>query len=145
MRVFPVLEGLDWRQPGVYSQPPEGQKLIPAKERLRSLVAGTATHSLASQSALNRMLNRCRVSNDGGVSPESIWVEEAKPMSIRMHKTRPVGVVLVLLLAGFLTPLWGQEKIPLVVSMGDVSINKVPFLVALDQMESTKPGNGQAC
>ena len=54
-------------------------------------------------------------------------------MSIRMHKARPAGVFLVFLLAGFLTPLWGQEKIPLVVSMGDVSINKIPFLVALDQ------------
>ena len=54
-------------------------------------------------------------------------------MSIRMHKTRFAGMCLVLLLAGLLTPLWGQEKIPLTVSMGDVSINKIPFLVALDQ------------
>jgi len=54
-------------------------------------------------------------------------------MSIRMYKTRSAGMCLALLLATLLTPAWGQDKLPLTVSMGDVSVNKVPFLVALDQ------------
>ena len=52
---------------------------------------------------------------------------------IRLHTIRRAGLLLVLLLAAPLTPVWGQEKLPLIVRMGDVSINKIPFLVALDQ------------
>ena len=52
----------------------------------------------------------------------------------RSHKmTDAVFVFMVFLLSASLTPLFGQEKIPLRVRMSDVSINKVPFLVALDQ------------
>ena len=55
-------------------------------------------------------------------------------MNIRLHTVRHAGFLWVLLMAvASLTPLWGQEKIPLRVRMGDVSINKVPFLIALDE------------
>ncbi len=55
-------------------------------------------------------------------------------MKIALHTVKPAGFLWVLLMAvASLTPLWGQEKIPLRVRMGDVSINKVPFLIALDE------------
>ena len=49
------------------------------------------------------------------------------------HVRRFAGACLAVLLAGIMAPLWGQSKLPLMVRMGDVSINKIPFLVALDQ------------
>jgi len=50
------------------------------------------------------------------------------------RKLREVPIALMLLMAiALLTPLWGQEKIPLRVRMGDISVNKVPFLIALDE------------
>ena len=54
-------------------------------------------------------------------------------MYFRLQTIQHAGLLFVLVLAASFTPLWGQEKIPLVVRMGDVSINKIPFLVALDQ------------
>lgn len=39
----------------------------------------------------------------------------------------------LLLVGGIVTPAWAQQKIPLKVEMGDVSINKIPFLIALDE------------
>ncbi|MDA2934654.1 hypothetical protein MYX82_09975 [Acidobacteria bacterium AH-259-D05] len=55
-------------------------------------------------------------------------------MKIPLHTVRHAGFLWVLLMAvASLTPVWGQEKIPLRVRMGDVSVNKVPFLIALDE------------
>ena len=54
-------------------------------------------------------------------------------MNIGLKTIRHAGLLMVLVLAANLAPVWGQEKIPLGVRMGDVSINKIPFLVALDQ------------
>jgi ABC-type nitrate/sulfonate/bicarbonate transport system substrate-binding protein len=51
-------------------------------------------------------------------------------MPIGMKLAKTAGVFLFLSLAA---PLGAQTRIPLTVSMGDVSINKIPFLVALDQ------------
>lgn len=42
-------------------------------------------------------------------------------------------VVALLLGAAGVAPLWAQQKTPLKVEMGDVSINKIPFLIALDE------------
>jgi NitT/TauT family transport system substrate-binding protein len=54
-------------------------------------------------------------------------------MQSRIRPTNLLGVLFAMLLAGLMAPLQGQDKIPLIVRMGDVSINKVPFLVAMDQ------------
>ena len=43
-----------------------------------------------------------------------------------------LGIIALCSLAAAATPLHGQEKLPVRVAMGDVSINKVPHLVALD-------------
>jgi len=43
-----------------------------------------------------------------------------------------LGVIGFLVLAAVSTPLRAQQKLPVRVAMGDVSINKVPHLVALD-------------
>ena len=55
-------------------------------------------------------------------------------MWIRLRAVKNAGLLLVFLVSSALAPLWGQQQkgIPLGVRMGDVSINKVPFLVALD-------------
>ncbi len=52
-------------------------------------------------------------------------------MNIGLKTLRHAGLLMMLLLAAF-TPLHGQQKLPVRVAMGDVSINKVPHLVALD-------------
>ena len=54
-------------------------------------------------------------------------------MNIGLKTLRHACLLIMLVLAANFTPVWGQEMIPLGVRMGDVSINKVPFLVALDQ------------
>jgi len=57
-------------------------------------------------------------------------------MEIRRTVNR-AGIVGLILLSPSFAPLWAQQaqqrKIPLTVRLSDVSINKVPFLVALDQ------------
>jgi ABC-type nitrate/sulfonate/bicarbonate transport system substrate-binding protein len=50
-----------------------------------------------------------------------------------MYRSKRLEVRLALVLLGIAAPLWGQVKVPLTVRMGDVSINKIPFLVAVDQ------------
>jgi ABC-type nitrate/sulfonate/bicarbonate transport system substrate-binding protein len=50
-----------------------------------------------------------------------------------MHVSMIKGIQVALLLIGLSTTLWGQSRRPLIVRMGDVSINKIPFLVAVDQ------------
>jgi NitT/TauT family transport system substrate-binding protein len=61
-------------------------------------------------------------------------------MQLRNRSTYLLGVFFAILLAGLVAPLQGQDKIPLIVRMGDVSINKVPFLVAMDQGLYAKHG-----
>ena len=50
-----------------------------------------------------------------------------------MDVNRTTGLHVALLVIGLSTTLWGQNRRPLIVRMGDVSINKIPFLVAVDQ------------
>ena len=52
-------------------------------------------------------------------------------MSVYPNRTT-LGVIGFLVLAAVSTPLRAQQKLPVRVAMGDVSINKVPHLVALD-------------
>ena len=52
-------------------------------------------------------------------------------MSIYLRRTT-LGIVASFLLAAVFAPLHAQQKLPVRVAMGDVSINKVPHLVALD-------------
>jgi NitT/TauT family transport system substrate-binding protein len=52
---------------------------------------------------------------------------------MRLQTVQLAGLLWMFVLAASLTPAWGQQKIPLGLRMGDVSINKVPFLVAYDQ------------
>ncbi len=60
---------------------------------------------------------------------------------MRVRRTvRRAGVIGLLALSASLSPLWAQTKIPLIVRLSDVSINKVPFLVALDQGLYAKNG-----
>ena len=50
-------------------------------------------------------------------------------MYIRLQTIKHAGLLLLLVLAAAFTPLHGQQKLPVRVAMGDVSINKVPHLV----------------
>ncbi len=51
-----------------------------------------------------------------------------------MQSKSRIPVFLMLLISiTVLTPVKSQEKIPLRVRMGDVSVNKIPFLIALDE------------
>jgi ABC-type nitrate/sulfonate/bicarbonate transport system substrate-binding protein len=66
-------------------------------------------------------------------------------MSIRQTATRIAGILVVLTLVAALTPRWGQsqaqqKKIPIVVSLSDVSMAKVPFLVAENEGLYAKNG-----
>jgi len=49
-------------------------------------------------------------------------------MRVRLHLVRKAGLISMLLLSASLTPLWGQHKLR--VSLSDVSINKIPFIIA---------------
>ena len=48
-------------------------------------------------------------------------------------KSRIPVFFMLLMLITVLTPVRSQDKIPLRVRMGDVSVNNIPFLIALDE------------
>jgi NitT/TauT family transport system substrate-binding protein len=58
-------------------------------------------------------------------------MKEDEPLLIRVRRIT-FGVLASWLFAATLAPLHAQQKLPVRVAMGDVSINKVPHLVALD-------------
>jgi len=58
-------------------------------------------------------------------------------MRNRVQSARLAGLAALMALSAASAPVWAQQaqqrKIPIIVRMSDVSINKIPFLVALDQ------------
>ena len=57
-----VPEGLDWKQSGVYSQPPGAKKLIPVNKNKNVLVVFGGSHLVIQEPALIDMLGKPKYS-----------------------------------------------------------------------------------